>query len=585
MEDRLALLEQQVRTLAGAVASLERRLATMESVTAQGAGDGLAPASSPSAPAVPEVPGALDGSRSDITVVTVLSLAGRTCLVLGGAYLLRALTDAGTLPRVGGTALGLLYAVAWLVPAYRLDGAGRRLVAPFYGLATALIAFPILWEAAVRVKLLTPAETALAMAAVTALALLVAARRRIQSLAWIISFSGVVAALLLVTVVEPPDLSLGFYLAFLGVCTLWLGYSLDWIWLRWPVAFVADGYLLFVVGSVVGPWHKGDPGAVMVLQLVMFAGYLISIAARTLWRSREVVPFEVVQTVALLVVAFGGAVYVMGSTGAGATPLGLASLVFGAGCYGVAFAFVEWRNGGWKNFAFYTSLAVVFMVAGVGLTMGADTQAMAWAALAVVAAFLGYRYQAIAIGSHAAIYLVAAGIASALLGTIADAFTASAGHAWTGLSLTAWVVLAATAVCAGIPATVRGASPARHLRVPKVLVVLLLLAGVGGAMITYVVPLISGEPGGAADPAAVTATVRTVVLGAAVLLLAFLGGRGLFPEGRWLTYVVLFVGGIKLLVEDFPQGRAATLVLSLAVYGAALIVAPRWARHRTPPAP
>jgi hypothetical protein len=64
-----------------------------------------------------------------------------------------------------------------------------------------------------------------------------------------------------------------------------------------------------------------------------------------------------------------------------------------------------------------------------------------------------------------------------------------------------------------------------------------------------------------------------------VLLLAFLGGRGLFPEGRWLTYVVLIVGGLKLLVEDFPQGRPATLVLSLAVYGAALIVAPRWVRR------
>ncbi len=582
MEDRLASLERQVRDLSGAVVSLERRLAALESGPAQEAGDGLT--SSPSAAATRELPAAAIGSRSDITVVTVLSLVGRTCLVLGGAYLLRALTDAGTLPRVGGTALGLLYAVAWLYPAYRLDAAGRRLVAPFYGVATALIAFPILWEAAVRVKLLTPAETALAMAAVTALALVVAAMRRIQSLAWIITLAGLVAALLLLAAVEPSDISLGVYLAFLGVWTLWLGYSLDWIWLRWPVAFVADCYVLFVAGSVVGPWHKGDPGAVMALQLVMFAGYLISIAARTLWRSREVVPFEVVQTGALLVVAFGGAVYVMGSTGAGATPLGLASLVFGAGSYGVAFAFVEWRNGGWKNFTFYTSLAVVFMVAGVGLTAGAPGQAAAWAALAMVASFLGYRYRAIAIGSHAAVYLVAAAVSSGLLDIIANGFTASAEHVWAGLPLAAWAVLAATAVCAAIPATVRGQSPGRYLRIPKVVVVLLLLAGVGAAFITSAASLLAGQPGGTADPAA-TAAIRSVVCAAAALLLAFLGGRGLFPEGRWLTYVVLSVGGLKLLVEDFLQGRPATLVLSLAVYGAALIVAPRWSRRRTPPAP
>ena len=582
MEDRLATLEQQVRDLSGAVTSLERRLAALESASTVKTGDGLAVSAAAALAADAAVgnglPGAVGAAR-DLSVVTVLSLVGRTCLVLGGAYLLRALTDAGTLPRAGGTALGLLYAVAWLYPAYRLDAAGRRLVAPFYGLATALIAFPILWEATVRVKLFTPPQAALALAAVTAITLAVAARRAIQSLAWIITLGGLVAALLLLTAVELPDISLGFYLAFLGVCTLWLGYSLDWIWLRWPVAFVADAYVLFVVGSVAGPWHKGDPGAVMVLQLVMFAGYLISIAARTLWRSRDVVPFEVVQTVALLVVAFGGAVYVMGTTGAGATPLGLASLVFGAGSYGVAFAFVKWRDGGWKNFTFYTSLAVVFMVAGVGLTVGAQGQAVAWAALAVVAAYQGYRYRAIAIGSHAAVYLVAAGVASGLLGAVTDAFTASAGHVWTGLPPVAWVVLAATAVCAMIPATVRGQSPARYLRIPKVLVVLMLLLGVGGAIIAYLVPLVSGQPGSAADPAAVTATVRTVVCGAAVLLLAFLGGRGVFPEGRWLTYVVLLVGGIKLLVEDLQQGRPATLVLSLAVYGAALILAPRWARR------
>jgi hypothetical protein len=337
--------------------------------------------------------------------------------------------------------------------------------------------------------------------------------------------------------------------------------------------------VLVVAGSVSGAWHKGDPGLIMALQLVMFAGYLISIAARTLWRSRDVVPFEVVQTVALLLVAFGGAVYVMGSTGAGATPLGLASLVFGAGSYGVSFAFSNGRDGRWKNFVFYTSLAVVFTIAGVGLTVGADGQAAAWAVLAVVAAYLGYRFHAIAIGSHAAIYLVAASVSSALLGEVVDAFTASADHAWAGLRLTAWAVLAATGACVAIPSAAHGGPFGRHLRIPKVLVVLMLLSGVGGTIITYVVPLLSGQPGGAGDPAAVTATVRTVVCGTAALLLAFLGGRGLFPEGRWLTYAVLIVGGLKLLVEDFPQGRPATLVLSLAVYGAALIVAPRWVRR------
>jgi hypothetical protein len=574
MDDRVATLEQQVRDLSATVLALERRLAALESRPATAEGDRVPDTASAKAAAGTEA-----ALRSDLTLITVLTLVGRTCLVLGGAYLLRALTDTGTLPRVGGTVLGVGYAVAWLGLAYRLDATGRRLVAPFYGVATALIAFPILYEATVYRNLLTPAGAALAMAGVTALAFVVAGVRRIQALAWIITLAGLVTAILLFAAMGPAT-SFGFYLAFLGVCTLWLGYSLDWIWLRWPVAFVADVCVLLLVGSVVGPWHTSDPVAVMSLQLVMFAAYLISIAARTLWRSRDVVPFEVVQTVALLGVAFGGAVYIMESTGAGATSLGLASLVFGAGSYGVAFAFVNWREGRWKNFTFYTSLAVVFTLAGVGLTAGADTQAIAWAGLAVVAAVLGYRYSAIAIGSHAAVYLVAAAVASGLLGAITDAFTASADHAWVGLSLPAWLVLAATAVCAAIPVTTRGQSSGRYLRIPKVVVVVMLLAGVGAAVITYSIPMLSGRPAASGDPA-VAAAIRSVVVGAAVLLLAFAGGRGLFPEGRWLMYVVLILGGIKLLVEDFPSGRPATLVFSMAVYGAALILAPRWVRRGT----
>jgi hypothetical protein len=571
MDDRLATLEQKVSQLSGAVASLERRLADLESRP-------MAAAATDASPAPDTGDTALE-PLSEISLVSVLSLVGRTCLILGGAYVLRALTDAGTLPRVGGTVLGIAYAIAWLVPIYRLDASQQRLTAASYGVATALIAFPILWEATVRdnVKLLSPAVAALAMGGVTALSLVVAWHRRIQDLAWIVSMSGLVAALLFLTALGPVT-PFGFYLAFLGVFTLWMGYALDWIWLRWPVAFVADMSVLVMAGSVIGVWKRGGADEVMVLQLVVFAGYLISIAARTLWRSRDVIPFEVVQTMALLVVGFGGAVFVMRETGAGAEGLGVASLVFGVGSYGVAFAFVDRSVGRWKNFVFYSSLAVVFVLAGVSLTVGSAPQAMVWSGLAVVAAALGYRYSAIAVGAHAAIYLVAGAIVSGLFAFISDAFTASVTRGWTGISLPAWIVLAAAAACAAVPVTSQPHYRGRPARIPQIVVVLMLLSGAGAVVISYAVPWLAGVPGQSAD-AALAAAIRTVVVGAAVLLLAWSGGSGVFAEGRWLMYVVLVLGGMKLLVEDFVAGRPATLVLSLAVYGAALIVAPRWARR------
>ncbi len=574
MDDRLETLERKVSDLSGAVTALERRLAELESRPAASTGAvAEAAAAADAADAAYETP-------SDVSVVSVLSLVGRTCLILGGAYVLRALTDAGTLPRVGGTILGVAYAIAWLVPVYRLDPIRQRLTAASYGVATALIAFPILWEATVRenVRLLSPAAAALAMGGVTALVLVVAWQRRVQSLAWIISMAGLAATLLFLTALGPVT-PFGFYLAFLGVFTLWMGYALDWIWLRWPIAFVADLCLLVMAGSVTGVWQREGAGAVMVLQLAIFAGYLISIAARTLWRSRDVIPFEVVQTIALLVVAFGGAVYVMRATGAGAAGLGVASLVFGVGSYGVAFAFVDRSEGHWKNFVFYSSLAIVFVLAGASLTVGPAVQAMLWSGLAVTAAVLGNRYRAAAVGLHAAIYLVAGAIVSGLFAFMTDAFTASVARGWAANSLPASVVLASAAACAAIPVTSEPEYRGQPARIPQIVVVVMLLAGVGAVVIGYTVPLVAGVPGQSAD-AAMAAAIRTVVVGAAALLLAWAGGRGVFAEGRWLMYVVLVLGGLKLLTEDFPAGRPATLVLSLAVYGAALIVAPRWVRGR-----
>ena len=76
------------------------------------------------------------------------------------------------------------------------------------------------------------------------------------------------------------------------------------------------------------------------------------------------------------------------------------------------------------------------------------------------------------------------------------------------------------------------------------------------------------------------AAARTGVLAvSAILLAAVWRARGL-PELRWLAYTVLAVGAGKVLVQDVPQGRAASLVAALALYGIALIVAPRWLKAR-----
>jgi hypothetical protein len=44
------------------------------------------------------------------------------------------------------------------------------------------------------------------------------------------------------------------------------------------------------------------------------------------------------------------------------------------------------------------------------------------------------------------------------------------------------------------------------------------------------------------------------------------------------------LGGLKLLLQDLREGRPATLVLSLALYGAVLLLAPRLLRPGERPA-
>lgn len=562
-------LERKVDELTRAVAAVESRLAAIEARPHAI----VSPRSAVAAAGMRGLPGEDEESGE---VVTVLALAGRTCLVLGGAYLLRALTDGGTLPRPLGTAVGVVYAVSWLLVAYRQAPQRQKLTAAFYGAATALIAFPILWEATVRFGLLTAPLAVLAMVGITSLGVAVAWTRRLEGLAWIVVVAGLLAAMAFMLALGPV-VALGAYLGFLGIVTLWMGYSLDWIWLRWPVAFVLDFTVLVMAASVTGPWQRQGASSVIWLQLSVFGAYLVSIAARTLWRSRDVIPFEVVQTLALLGACFGGAAYVMLATGSGATMLGFGSLLFGLGSYAVAFAFVE-RRGHWKNFVFYTSLAVVFILAGTALTADSRMQSIAWTGFAVMSAVLGYRSSTLALWPHAAGYLVAAGVSSGLLPGLSDAFLAASDRSWAVLSWPALVVLAGAAAACAAPVPEPSEAWRPYARLPKLVVAVTLLLGAGGFAIAWSLPLLSAQPGNGADPA-IVAGVRTVVLAGAALLLAWMGGRGILLEGRWLVYVVLVFAGFKLLVHDLVAGRPATLFVSLAVYGTALILAPKWARQ------
>ena len=73
----------------------------------------------------------------------LLAQLGRLLLGLAGAYLLRAITEAGILPELTGTLLGLLYAGGWLVASIR-TAASNRLSLALEGMTASAIAAPLL---------------------------------------------------------------------------------------------------------------------------------------------------------------------------------------------------------------------------------------------------------------------------------------------------------------------------------------------------------------------------------------------------------------------------------------------------------
>ena len=161
MTDRLASVEARLREFDEALGALRDRVTRLEGEQRESS-DAAAIQPDPALP-----------SGGDFSALSVLTLAGRTLLVFGGAYLLRALTDTGLLPRPGGVVLGLAYASAWIGVA---DHAAvqRRTSSLFHGLASLMIACPLLLEASTRFHVLSPTVAAVILTGFTFLALTVA---------------------------------------------------------------------------------------------------------------------------------------------------------------------------------------------------------------------------------------------------------------------------------------------------------------------------------------------------------------------------------------------------------------------------
>jgi hypothetical protein len=363
----------------------------------------------------------------------MVALVGRSLIVLGGAYLLRAATDHGLVPEWLGAILALVYAAALVVLA---DRAGSHASAGFHSGVALLVAGPLVDELAVRLHLVGPAGAA-ALAGAYAVALGVVSRRRQQPLlAWlgIIAVSLVAAALALQTQALVPCLWLVTALVVeaallsqwaLPSLPLTIGALLS-IWLAETAAPGSDGALAallgFFVAGVGAAWWSAAPEAVQVVE----AGLLLPAVAV---EGARLAQGRAWFGVALLVTAAGG--FVLARTRRN---------FFRAYSLVVGLIALDVLASGGVLAAFYLVLVGALLAVGSGMEV-----AVALLAAAAASGMLEFTVRALAFptvtppGTMALVVVAAAAVASALRPKSAVLLVLAAGVAgllvWAGISL------------------------------------------------------------------------------------------------------------------------------------------------------
>lgn len=476
----------------------------------------------------------LDGRRSDGTPASAgviptesefpfdAALIARSVLIVGGGYVLRALTELHVVGDLAGVALGLLYALFWIWAADRAMSRGRRMVALFDAGTAAGIAAALIWEATSRFHLITVAVASSLVVIVAFAICFVARRQQSTAIAMMAAVMTTVACIgLAVSTVDPVAPTIAA--SIVGVVLSWL--SIKPVTL--VVAVASD--MLAIALAVITAVREPAPGVT--------AAELALIGVAALWLLTN----ELGQSVVAAIVGLGGAAVVAQVHGAHVVPVAIACLVVGAAVYTRALTRPEAR----------TLLIGGAAAVGIGsfLALPPSAVAIVWAIAASISAAVGMNI-------FAACWALAASVAAGLPAAFVTAFFSSSPA-----TLRPSLPLVVLCVCGAVAVWI-SAREAKGTRLTLLVVTTLV----------FVVIALSGIANFATDRPAV-AIVRTFILATAAVLLSLLSG--FVTEAKTIATMVLILGGVKLLVEDLRVGRAATVVVALALYGCALLIVAR----------
>src|ERR1035437_6342869 len=332
-------------------------------------------------PASDPPPSLLDSPTSLLTVI------GRALLGLAGAYGLRVLTEGGTFSPRTGVAVGLVYAMLWLVWAARTPAA-RRLEAALHGLTSVLVLSPLLFEAPTRLHAISAWTAGSLLLAFTLFGLAVSWRKDLLIVATFATLAGLgtSAALLWATHDVLPFTFLFLAIALAMEVSACLNH---WLSERWLTATAADLAVLLATWLVTN--EHGLPegyaavphGALLGAQVALLGIYLSSTIVRTLLRGFTFTWFETAQCALAFLISVGGGLQLTSHDARVAPGLALLALVCAAACYLVSFLMLDRGGELSRNFHTYATFGFLLAVAGSGILLSGAAAAVAWSVLAL----------------------------------------------------------------------------------------------------------------------------------------------------------------------------------------------------------
>jgi hypothetical protein len=492
---------------------------------------------------------------------------GRALLGLAGAYLLRAFTESGALPHRAGIAAGLLYAMGWLIWAARTP-ATQRIETALHSLTSVLVLAPLLWEATLRFHAISTWTAGGILLLFTIFGLAVSWRKNILIPATIATLAGVgtSGALLMATYDVLP-----FTFVLLAIAAaVEISACLDhWLSERWLAASAADLSVLLATWLVtreygLPPGYAPIPhGWLLAALCALLAVYLSSTIVRTLLRGFTFTWFETAQCAAALIITVGGCLQLSAADPRVGPLIGGLALACSAACYVVSFARLDRGGAPSRNLYTYSTFAILLALAGARILLSGDAASLVWSGAALACLGAGSFYARFTLLAHGCIYLLLALIGSGALADAAASLLGSAtapAHVWTAVL--------------GIAISVAGLFACRG----RWSLSLALAAGLAWLSAGLLAGALTGAYHGAFGASAThsyCATLRTCVLTTGALLAGWAGRRWAMPAFSRLIYPLMVLGAYRLVAEDMHQEQKAASVISLLVFGAALMVLPK----------